>query len=147
VNPTGVKKGNKPVGDIREIPTEGIVVHLKGFGMIKVFRTVSSKGDVEHWATDELGMNEKKRKELSGEGWGIEEFHRGVKQCCGVERAQVRKARSILNHIGMSIRAFVRLELYRLMTGISWYEAKMRIMRDAVKSYIAHPIYLLRSSA
>lgn len=147
VNPTGAKKENKPVGDIKEIPTEGIVVHLKGFGMIRVFRTVSSKGDVEHWATDELGMSEEKRKELSDQGWGIEEFHRGVKQCCGIERAQVRKGRSILNHIGMSIRAFMRLELYRLMTGISWYEAKISIIRNAITGYIKHPIYLVRSNA
>ena len=97
VNPTGRKKGNKLVGDILEIPPEGVVVHLKGFGMVRVFRTVSKKGDVEYWATDDLGMNETKwREELSGQGWGIEEFHRGVKQCCGIERAQVRKARAML---------------------------------------------------
>ena len=147
VNPTGRKKGNKPIGDILGIPPEGMIVHLMGFGMISVFRTVSKKGDIEHWATDELEMDEAKRNELSSQGWGIEEYHRGVKQCCGIERAQVRKAKSILNHIHMSIRAFVRLELHRLMTGISWYEAKARIVRDAVRSYIAHPIYLLRSTA
>ena len=147
VNPTGRKKGNKPVGDISEVPLEGVVVHLKGFGMIRVFRTVSKKGDVEHWATDDLGMNEKRREELSGQGWGIEEYHRGVKQCCGIERAQARKARSILNHIHLSIRAFIRLELYRLMTGISWYEAKVTIIRDAVRTYLAHPIYVLGPTA
>jgi hypothetical protein len=144
VNPTGMKKGNKPVSDIQEIPPEGIVVHLKAFGMIRVFKTVSQKGDVEYWATDDLGMNSEKSEELSGVGWGIEEYHRGIKQCCGIERAQVRKAKSILNHIHMSIRAFMRLELYRLMTGISWYEAKVRIVRDAVRNYISHPIYILR---
>ena len=79
-------------------------------------------------------MNEEKRDELSDQGWGIEEYHRGVKQCCGIERAQVRKATSILNHIHMSIRAFIRLELCRLMTGISRYEAKARIVRDAIRS-------------
>jgi hypothetical protein len=147
VNPTGRKKGNKPIGDIVEIPPEGTIVHLMGFGMIKVFRTVSKKGDIEHWATDDLGMSEEKRDELSGQGWGIEEYHRGIKQCCGIEKAQVRKGTSILNHIHMSIRAFIRLELYRLMTGISWYEAKVRIVRDAIRSYIAHPIYLLGSTA
>ena len=147
VNPTGRKKGNKPVGDISEVPLEGVVVHLKGFGMIRVFRTVSKKGDVEHWATDDLGMNEKRREELSGQGWGIEEYHRGVEQCCGIERAQARKARSILNHIHLSIRAFIRLELYRLMTGISWYEAKVTIIRDAVRTYLAHPIYVLGPTA
>lgn len=146
VNPTGARKGNKPISEV-DVPHKGIIVHLKGFGMIKVFRTVSKDGDIEYWATDNLEMNEKTREELSGQGWGIEEYHRGVKQCCGIERAQVRKAISILNHIHMSIRAFLRLELYRLMTGTSWYEAKARIVRDAVRSYIAHPIYLLRSSA
>ena len=47
--------------------------------MIRVFRTVSKKGDVEHWATNDLGMNEKRREELSIQGWGIEEYHRGIK--------------------------------------------------------------------
>ena len=41
----------------------------------------------------------------------------------------------------------MRLELNRLMTGISWYEAKARIVRDAIRSYIAHPTYLLASTA
>ncbi len=147
VNPTGRKKGNKPIKDVEILLGESIIVHLKGFGMIKMFRTVSKKGDIEHWATDDLGMNEEKREELSGHGWGIEEYHRGIKQCCGVERAQVRKAKSILNHIHLSIRAFIRLELFRLMTGISWYEAKARIIRNAVSNYIAHPIYILGSTA
>ena len=38
---------------------------------------------------------------------GIESYHRGLKQCCGVERAQVRAARAQRNHIGMAIRAFL----------------------------------------
>jgi DDE superfamily endonuclease len=147
VNPTGRKKGNKPVGEISKVPPEGVVVHLKGFGMIRVFRTVSKKGDVEYWATDDLVMNEKRREELSGQGWGIEEFHRGVKQCCGIERAQVRKARAILSHIQLSIRAFIRLELHRLLTGISWYEAKVSIIRGAIASYIKHPIFILGGTA
>ena len=129
------------------MPPQGRIVHLKGLGMVKVFRTVSKDGDVQHWATDDLEMNEKKREELSDQGWGIEVYHRGIKQCCGVERAQVRNATAIMNHILMSIRAFIRLEVYRLKTGIGWYEAKARIIRDAIRSYLAHPIYLLGSTA
>jgi hypothetical protein len=37
--------------------------------MIKVFKTVSMKGDVEYWATNELGMNKEKRKGLSAHEW------------------------------------------------------------------------------
>ena len=115
--------------------------------MIKVFKTVSTKGDVEYWATDNLEMLKTKSEKLSDAAWGIEEYHRGIKQCCGVERAQVRNAAAIANHILLSIRAFIRLELHRLETGTSWYEAKIAIIRDAVTSYLMHPIYILGSTA
>ncbi len=75
--------------------------------------------------------------------WAIENYHRGLKQCCGVERAQVRSARAQRNHIGMAIRAFLRLEHHFFTTGVSWYEAKARIYRPAVQAYIAKPLYRL----
>jgi putative transposase len=144
VNPD--RTWNKPIKDV-EIPSEGKIVHLKGFGMIRVFKTVSTKGDGEYWATDDLEMKQTKSDELADMAWGIEEYHRGIKQCCGVERAQVRNARAILSHIQMSIRAFIRLELHRITTGISWYEAKVSVIRGAVMSYIKHPIFILGSTA
>jgi len=41
VNPDG--KGNQPICEV-DIPANGRVVHLKGFGFVKVFRTVSKDG-------------------------------------------------------------------------------------------------------
>ncbi len=128
-----------------EISSEDRVVHLKEFGMVKTFQTISIEW--EYWATDDLGMNEQKRKELAGDAWGIEVFHRGIKQCCGIERTQVRKGASVFNHISLSIRAFLRLEVYRLRAGISWYELKARIVRDAIRAYLANSIYLLKPTA
>jgi len=144
VNPDG--RGNVPISSV-EIPKEGKVVHLKGFGFVKVFRTVSKEGEAEYWATNDLKMTEAKRAELEREGWGIEVYHRGLKQCCGVEKAQVRKAAAILSHLLFCLRAFLRLEVYRLRTGVSWYEAKAAIVRDAIRSYLAHPIYVLHPTA
>jgi putative transposase len=77
--------------------------------------------------------------------WGIEEYHRGLKQHCGVERAQVRAARAQRTHIGCAIRAFLRLEHHRQQTGISWWEAKTTIVREAVRAYLAAPRYTLAS--
>jgi hypothetical protein len=96
VNPD--RQGNRPIREV-EIPPEGRVVHRKGFGLVRVFRTVSQNGDAEYWATNDLKMTEEKRQELERKGWGIEVYHRGLKQCCGVERAEVRKAVSILGHL------------------------------------------------
>jgi len=71
VNPDG--KGNVPIGGV-EIPGEGRVVHLRGFGFVRVFRTVSKDGDAEHWATNHLEMSEEERARLARQGWGIEAY-------------------------------------------------------------------------
>ncbi len=140
VNPD--RSRNVNVKDV-DIPVDGRVVHLMGFGMIKVFRTVSKDGDVDYWATDDLEMNEAQRKDLSGGGWGIEVYHRGLKQCCGAEKSHVRKTAEMISHIHLSLRAFLRLEAHRLKTGVSWYQAKLNIIRDAIRSYLANPTYNL----
>ncbi|MGQ9722965.1 MAG: IS701 family transposase, partial [Candidatus Jordarchaeum sp.] len=36
-----------------------------------------------------------------------------------------------------------RLEAYRLRTGVSWYKAKVSIIREAVRTYLANPTYIL----
>jgi putative transposase len=145
VNPDK-KSGNFAIEEI-EIPTEGRVVHLKAYGMVKVFRTVAKDGGAEHWATDDLKMSESDREELEGAGWGIETYHRALKQCCGVERAQVRGERAQRNHLGLALRAFLRLEANRLRNGVSWYEAKLSIVREAVREYLRQPLYLLTPTA
>jgi hypothetical protein len=43
------------------------------------------------------------------------------------------------NHILLPLRAFLRLETYRLQTGLSWYQAKFDIGREAMRDYLAHP--------
>jgi hypothetical protein len=78
VNPDGRKGGNVPLDSI-EIPSNGRKVHLKGYGFVKVFKSVSTKnGDVEYYATDNLEMKEKECEDLSDAGWGIEVYHRGI---------------------------------------------------------------------
>jgi len=129
------------------IPPEGAVVHLKGFGSVKVFKVVSRDGDVEYWATNDLEMDELRRLGLAEQSWAIEEYHRALKQCCNVEKCQARSSRAQRNHIGMAIRAFVRLSWHFYTTGVSWYEAKAGIVREAVRVYRSQPLYRLTPTA
>lgn len=126
---------NRPLSDW-PIAEAGTVVHLRGFGFVKVFRIVRGNGDVEYWATNDLEMTELERPQYAERAWAIEEFHRGIKQHCGVERAQVWAARAQRNHSGVAIRAFVRREYHRFTTGISWAEAKLQLIRDALRHYL-----------
>lgn len=59
----------------------------------------------------------------------------------------VRAARAQRNHIGMAIRAFVRLEWHRVRTGIGGKLAKEGIIRRAVRSSLVHPWYTLPATA
>jgi len=98
-------------------------------------------GDPEHWATDILDTSEHDRKSFKDLGWNIEEFHRGVKQCTGIERCQGRKEVVQRGHILLSLIAFLRLESHRLKTGISWYESKRSIHRSASSLFISKPTF------
>jgi putative transposase len=144
VNPDNT--GNRPVCEAN-ISASGTVVHLKGYGFVKVFKIVTPDGDIDDWATNDLKLGELQRLQFAEFAWAIEEYHRGLKQCCGAERAQVRSSRAQRNHVGLAIRAFLRLELYWFATGISWYEAKLAIIRDAIRVYLAAPRFVLNPTA
>ena len=92
-------------------------------------------------------MDELTRSEYARWSWQIEVYHRGIKQCVGVERSQVRSSRGQRNHICFALRAFLRLEHYCYHSGISWFEAKVSIVRGAVRDYLAQPLYTLQPSA
>jgi hypothetical protein len=136
INPDGTS--NRPIHEV-ELDEAGTVVHLKGYGFIRVFKIVAPDGDIDYWATNDLNMSVLQRLQWAEWEWLIEEYHRGLKQCCGVEKAQVRSSRSQRNHIGLAIRAFLRLEMYWFNTGISWYESKLQVIRSAVRSYLEAP--------
>jgi hypothetical protein len=140
VNPDNTK--NVPL-EMIDTPPEGIVVHLKKYGFVKVFRIVSKKEDTQYWATNVLDMDESEREDLANKSWKIEEYHRGIKQFCGVEKCQARKKESQRAHIMFSLRAFLRLEVQRIKNGISWFESKMKIHRVAATTYLSKPKYKL----
>ncbi len=144
VNATGAK--NQPIREC-DISAEGTIVHSKGYGFIKVLRIDTCNGDTPYWASSDLQIEPMIRLHYSELCWGIEEYHRGLKQHCQVEKAQVRKARAILNSIGLSIRAFVRLEWHRFTTGISWFEAKLSLIREAVRLYLQNLLHKLQPTA
>ena len=140
VNPDA--QGLQPLSQV-DLSPSGTVIHLKGYGLVRVFKLVASDGSSEYWATNDLHMSELVRLRYAENAWAIETYHRGIKQFCGVERAQFRTARAQRNHIGLALRAFLRLERHCFTSGLSWFEAKVNIVRAAVTLYLALPLYTL----
>jgi hypothetical protein len=132
VNPDG--RGSRPIEAVA-VPPEGRAVHLKGSGFVG--RGGGVLGD--RWPADEG----REAGRTGKAGLGV----RALRQRCGVERARVRKAVATLGPLLLALRAFLRLEVHRLRTGVSWYEAKAAIVRDAIRHYLAHPIHTLQPTA
>ena len=139
VNPDNTT--NRPLASV-DLTSTGTVVHLKGYGFIKVFKIVVTENHIEYWATNELQMTDLSRLKFAQLSWMIETYHRGIKQFCGIERCQARSATAQRNHIELALRAFLRLEFHSFVKGISWFEAKTSLIRQAVRAYLTNPSFV-----
>jgi hypothetical protein len=140
------RQGTRALKDTA-IAATGTEVWLPGYGLAKVFGIAAPDGGTTYWATNDLAMTDLSRVQLAEFSWSIEHYHRGLKQCTGVERCQSRSAVAQRNHIGLAVRAFLRLEVHCFARGVSWVEAKTAIIREAVRAYLARPRFRLPGPA
>ena len=126
-----------------DIPDNGLICHLKGFGFVKVFKKVFKEKNVKYyviWETENRDLVDMQReafRKLHKTHWGIEQFHRAIKQLVNIEKFAVRKARAVTNHIYCSLRAFWKLELMRIEGDLSnWYELRNNLFKPIVKDFI-----------
>ena len=126
--------------DIRD---EGLITHLKEFGFIKLLRKDFKKEVSRHYILylpDSEKLQEISRQEfitIDDTHWGIEAFHRAIKQVCGICRFMVRNTRAIKTHIFCSLQAFVRLEKMRSTNSISnWYQVQRNLFTLVIREHI-----------
>ncbi|MEA5507505.1 transposase, partial [Halotia wernerae UHCC 0503] len=145
-----------------EIPDNGLIVHLKKFGQVKVFRR-SSKNETPRYYIMYVPNKEAlfliyraDFEELHSIHWGIECYHRAIKQVCGIELfmvsqcvgrvprleatgepVRVRTSEAIKTHFFSAIRAFTQLELMRTKELIeNWYEVQRNLSLQVVRDFI-----------
>jgi len=121
-----------------DINEEGLVVHLRGYGWIRVFQSDSRNGSVRYYATSKNDMSKQEYEDKRKKRWRIEEYHRVLKQHTGVNRCQLRSKKAQKNHITAGILAFLKLEITRIRKTVSWAQQKLSITRTAITHYLAH---------
>jgi len=121
-----------------EIPDEGLIVHLKGFGKVKVFQKLFKNEDKRYYIIflpDEdalIAITRVEFKALHSIHWGIECYHRAIKQVCGIEQFMVRTTEAVHTHFFSAIRAFTQLELMRAEELIeNWYEQSEKLVSSS----------------
>ena len=130
------------VNDIKVIPDDGLVVYLKEFGKVRLFRQLF-KQEYRYYimgvATLENldSITYERFKKTHAEHWQIETYHRAIKQVCNIERFQVRNKNAIKNHVYCAIRAFCNLELMKIKHSIAnWYQLQRSLFNDVIADFI-----------
>ena len=125
-----------------DIPAEGLMVWLRDFGQVKLFRT-RLKDQLRHYVTylsngdDYESFKQANFQSLHDQHWKIEQYHRMIKQVCNIERFQVRTKVAILNHIFASLCSFVHLQQMTLTDLIkNAYQWKRELFTQVIETFI-----------
>jgi len=80
-------------------------MHLKGYGWVKGFKTVTLDGGEEYWATSQLDMSVVEAAEYARRAWQMEVYPQGLKRFTGIERGQFRMEKA--QRDGLAIWAYL----------------------------------------
>ena len=137
-----VEKGTWVQVQKLDVPDEGLVVWLRNVGPVKLFWT-RLKDQLRHYVVcllDADGYNPFGRadfQKVHDQHWGIEQYHRMLKQVCNIERFQVRGKVPILNHIFAALSSFVALqEMQFRHTIVNAYQWKRELFTDIVAAFV-----------
>jgi hypothetical protein len=131
------------IGQIENIPEDGLFTHLKGFDFIKVFRTVDTEGHARHYGMylpDKQNCQHIRKedfKQVKQQHWHIEECFRTIKQQCHAQNFFLRNTQGIQNHIFCVLRAFQRLtwmENDKIIYNV--YALQRKLFMEAQKQFV-----------
>jgi putative transposase len=112
-------------------------VWLKEYGFVLVCKIADKDGGITYLATNDLGLEDwDNYKHHWDTRWQIEQMHRGLKQTTGLAKNYATKQQPQKTHIFAAYVTFARLEKERRKTGVSWYEQKARILREATRGWL-----------
>ena len=114
------------------IPEEGLLVHLRGYGPITVYRFVAKNGRTDYVGTNMENPTREKVEHLVKMRWSIEVYHRELKQTCGIERCQSRTGRAQRNHIGFSVLSWIQQAKRRSTSQLSLYQQQWDVIKGAI---------------
>lgn len=145
-----VEKGTWVQVQTLDIPSDGLVVWLRDFGQVKLFRTYL-KDQARHYATH-LPHNESNKSDdegkfetltqvvfdkLHSQHWHIEQYHRAIKQVCNIESFQVRGKTAVKNHLFAAICGYVELQRLRAVDVISnCYKLRRELFNEIIASFV-----------
>lgn len=125
----------KPHQQLREleIPEEGRVTYLKGYGWVRVFRFVAKNGRTDYVGTSRTDLTREQIKVYFERRWSIEVLHRELKQTCGLSRCQANTGRAQRNHIGLALLTWIQKHKRRLLDQTTLYQQDWEVIKPGIQ--------------
>ena len=125
----------KPHQQLRtlDITDEGLVVHLKGYGWIRVFRFVATNGRTDYVGTSRTDLSQEQVKTYFERRWSVEVLHRELKQTCGLSRCQANTGRAQRNHIGLALLTWIRKHKRRQLDQTTLYQQDWEVIKPGIQ--------------
>jgi hypothetical protein len=138
-----IEKGTFQQVQSLNVPENGLVVWLKEYGNVKLFRT-QLKDQLRHYVVylpNKEKLTEFNRAEFDVEPvkhWQIEQYHRAIKQVCNIENFQVRGKQATKNHLFAAIYGYVQLQRLTTVQAIAdCYQLRRELFKKVVRSFIS----------
>lgn len=129
-----------PAGTTREIWLEDVpfaVLLIK-----QVFTNDDGSTGVRYLVTSDLTLDYDRITKLFQKRWGIEVYHKSLKQNASLEKSPTRTETTQRNHLFASLCAYVKMERLKIKTRQSHFALKSKLYLSAVKASYAEFVKL-----
>ena len=100
----------------------------------QVFINEDDSTGVRYLVTSDLTLTSDRLAKLFQTRWGIEVFHKSLKQNASLEKSPTRTETTQRNHLFASLCAYVKLEKLKIKTKLNHFALKSKLYLSAVKS-------------
>jgi len=116
-----------------------VAVWLKGVDipLLLVKQVFTNKDDstgVRYLISNDLTLSYERFATLYQKRWGVEEYHKSIKQNTAVEKSPTRIIRTQTNHLYAAILAYVKLERYKFASSLNHFALKTKLYNVAIKA-------------
>jgi len=100
----------------------------------QVFKNKDGTEGERFLVSNDLTMTDEQFKTLYKKRWGVEEYHKSLKQNASVGSSPAHTERTQSNHVFASILAYVKLEKLKLATSFNHFALKTKIYMASMKT-------------
>lgn len=135
-----VSRLDLPADTTRQVWLEGVpfpVLLLK-----QIFKNEDGSVGVRYLVTSDLTLNSDRIAKLFQKRWGIEVYHKSLKQNASLEKSPTRTETTQRNHLFASLCAYIKLEKLKIKTKLNHFALKTKLYQAALQTAYAELVKL-----